>query len=393
MSLLFRHVHPPLRLIPGRTYASLPTSIKPKSAIYVSRSSNPFFNLTLEDWLFRHFPPHSPSLLLYRDSPCVIIGRNQNPWKEVNVTTARERGVPWIRRRSGGGTVFHDLGNTNYSIHIPRMAFDRTKTAKVVVRAVRSLGVEAYANERNDICVGGNKISILYARFIAFLADGTYSSTYRHISGSAYKIVSNRAYHHGTMLISTRLDVLGDLLRVDKPMMHTKGVASVRSPVCNLVGTNPYLTHEAFVKAVIHSFREEYGVDDEPCIVDETPEYTGDEYFQIGMGELRSWDWAYGQTPEFEYTLERKFGWGDVISTIRSKHGIILSCSFALSPASSTSPNIQMALSELGKRLEGKRYGFVLDAEVFVPSECALAEVAKSEVSDVWRWLKLEMSG
>ncbi|KAL4069865.1 hypothetical protein V8B97DRAFT_2024506 [Scleroderma yunnanense] len=348
MSLLFRHVHPPLRLIPGRTYASLPTSIKPKSAIYVSRSSNSYFNLTPEGWLFRHFPPHSPLLLLYRDSPCIIIGRNQNPRKEVN-----------------------DLGNTNYSIHIPRVVFDRTKTVEVVVRA-------AYVNERNDICVGGNKISILYC-----VLGG------RHILGSAYKIVSNRAYHHGTMLISTRLDMLGDLLRVDK----VQCVASVRSPVCNLVGTNPYLTHEAFVKAVIRSFREEYGVDDEPCIVDKMPEYTGDEYFQIGMGELCSWDWAYRQTPEFEYTLERKFGWGDVISTIRSKHGIILSCSFALSPASSMSSNIQMVLSELGKWLEGKRYGFVLDVEVFVPSECALAEAAKSEVSDVWRWLKLEMSG
>ncbi|KIM54037.1 hypothetical protein SCLCIDRAFT_1222336 [Scleroderma citrinum Foug A] len=358
-------------LVIRNTYASLPgqTSLKPHSAIYVSRSSNPYFNLTLEDWLFRKFPVHSPLLLLYRDSPCVVIGRNQNPWKEVNLRTARERGVPWIRRRSGGGTVFHDLGNTNYSIHIPRTAFDRTKTAEVVVRAVRSLGVKAYANDRNDICVGGNKIS-----------------------GSAYKIVSNRAYHHGTMLISTRLDILGDLLRVDKPTMHTKGVASVRSPVCNLVGSNPGLMHEAFVEAVIRSFREEYGVDDEPCIVDETPEYIGDEYFKAGMAELPSWDWAYGQTPEFEYAIERNFGWGDVIATIRSRHGIILSCTFTLSRSPSTMSSLQAVLDELGRRLEGKRYGFVSDAEVFVQSECALTHAAKSEMGELWRWLKLEMS-
>ncbi|KAI6127457.1 hypothetical protein EDD16DRAFT_1553093, partial [Pisolithus croceorrhizus] len=247
-----------------RRFASLPsTSLRPQSAIYVSTSTNPYFNLTLEDWLFRHYPAHAPLLLLYRDSPCVVIGRNQNPWKEVNLRVAREKNVPWIRRRSGGGTVFHDLGNTNYSIHVPRTSFDRAKTANIVVRALRALSVEGYANERNDICVGGRKVS-----------------------GAAYKIVSGRAYHHGTMLISTRLDTLGDLLRVDKPTMNTRGVESVRSPVCNLVESNTRITHEAFVEAVITSFREEYDVADEPCVVEETPEYVGDEYFKSGMAEL-----------------------------------------------------------------------------------------------------------
>ncbi|KAI6166201.1 hypothetical protein EDD17DRAFT_1785809 [Pisolithus thermaeus] len=354
-----------------RRFASLPsTSLRPQSAIYVSTSTNPYFNLTLEDWLFRHYPAHAPLLLLYRDSPCVVIGRNQNPWKEVNLRVAREKNVPWIRRRSGGGTVFHDLGNTNYSIHVPRTSFDRAKTANIVVRALRALGVEGYANERNDICVGGRKIGLL------------------HVSGAAYKIVSGRAYHHGTMLISTRLDTLGDLLRVDKPTMNTRGVESVRSPVCNLVESNTRITHEAFVEAVITSFREEYDVADEPCVVEETPEYVGDEYFKSGMAELPRWDWAYGQTPEFEYVLKKRFGWGDVTCTIRSKHGIILSSTSTLS-ASST--NIQATLDELGRRLEGRRYGFVQDVEVLSELEYRSGEVVQSEVGELWRWLKAEM--
>lgn len=86
-----------------------------------------------------------------------------------------------------------DLGNTNFSIHVPRTSFDRGATAQVVLRAVRALGIDAHVNERNDICVGGEKAS-----------------------GSAYKIVSGRAYHHGTMLITTKLETLGDLLRVNK---------------------------------------------------------------------------------------------------------------------------------------------------------------------------------
>ncbi|KIJ69859.1 hypothetical protein HYDPIDRAFT_104496 [Hydnomerulius pinastri MD-312] len=346
-----------------RTYAAFPpTSLKPTRSIYVSNSTNPYFNLTLEDWLFRYHPQQAPLLLLYRDAPCVIIGRNQNPWKEVNLREAKERSVPWVRRRSGGGTVYHDLGNTNYSIHVPRTTFDRSLTAQVVLRAVRALGIDAYVNERNDICVAGEKVS-----------------------GSAYKIVSNRAYHHGTMLISTRLDTLGDLLRTDKPTMQTKGVASVRSPVRNLVQSNPSATHEAFVDAVVKSFREEYGVDEEPCYVEETNEYVEDEYFKTGMAELPSWEWAYGQTPEFEYVVSKTFEWGEVTSSIRSKHSLILSCSFSLSEGVSISESTRTGLDELGRSLEGRKYAFVGDEEVACAGEA-------EGVGEVWKWLKEEMS-
>ena len=174
-------------------------------SIYISNSTNPYFNLTFEDWsvspsppttttnlnmtnpiwiqlgrLFRHKPPTDPLLLIYRDDPCVVIGRNQNPWKEVNMAALRRSGIPFVRRRSGGGTVYHvsiydvqgwysfsldwwfnqDLGNTNFSIHLPRPSFDRHVTARIVLRAVRSMSIDAHINERNDICVGKDKISV-----------------------------------------------------------------------------------------------------------------------------------------------------------------------------------------------------------------------------------------
>jgi len=322
--------------------------LTPKHSIYVSNSTNPYFNLTFEDWLFKYKAHHNPLLLIYRDDPCVVIGRNQNPWKEVNLAAVRRTGIPLIRRRSGGGTVYHDLGNTNFSIHLPRSSFDRHATARVILRAVRSLGIDAHVNDRNDIYVGKDKVS-----------------------GSAYKIVNQRAYHHGTMLISTRLDTLGDLLHTNKDAMITKGVASVRSPVCNLQQYMPTISHNVFANTVIKEFRKEYDINETAHAIEENKDTTNIEYIRNGMDELPSWQWAYGQTPEFTYTIGNSFPWGHVTAEIRAKHGLILSCSFG---------SEESALKDLSDALVGKRYGFV-DHEL----------VLEERKRDVWEWLKFRM--
>ncbi|EPS98727.1 hypothetical protein FOMPIDRAFT_1125697 [Fomitopsis schrenkii] len=348
-------------------------TISPHHSIYVSNSTNPYFNLTLEDWLFRHKPPKEPLLLLYRDEPCVVIGRNQNPWKEVNMEASRRTGVPWIRRRSGGGTVYHDLGNTNFSIHLPRTSFDRHATAQVVLGAVRALGIDARVNDRNDVCVGEYKIT----GWLGLGLTGACSCAY--VSGSAYKIVNNRAYHHGTMLISTRLDLLGDLLHVNEARIKTKGVESVRSPVRNLQHFNPDVTHERFVDAVVTAFRREYGINEGVQKVEEHDVVKSVEYIRRGIAELPSWDWAFGQTPEFSHKLTHEFPWGELTADIHSKHGVILSCTFTL-PAS-VDPELVRQLVELGERLKQQRYGFVDEG-------CLGAEMHEGAQGAVWRWLQ-----
>ncbi|KAL9713017.1 hypothetical protein Ac2012v2_004258 [Leucoagaricus gongylophorus] len=210
-----------------------------------------------------------------------LIGRNQNPWKEVNFDALKARpGVPFIRRRSGGGTVYHDLGNTNFSIHLPRQSFDRHVTARVILRAVRSMGIDACINERNDICIGKDKMSLL---------------------GSAYKIVNTRAYHHGTMLISTCLNDLGDILRVNKETMITKGVASVRSPVCNIQQSYMNVNHASFAAAVVSEFRKEYKISEEVVEIDESDSLLSIDYIKNGMNEL-----LVG-SDEFTYALSVPF--------------------------------------------------------------------------------------
>ncbi|KAK0461616.1 uncharacterized protein EV420DRAFT_1761852 [Desarmillaria tabescens] len=309
----------------------------PRHSIYVSQSTDPYFNLSVEDWLFRHKAPQDPLLFLYRERPCVVIGRNQNPWKEINLTALRDRpSVPFVRRRSGGGTVYHDLGNTNYSIHLHRNSFDRSVTAQIILRAVRSLGVDAHVNDRNDICIEGKKIS-----------------------GSAYKIVKNRAYHHGTMLISTQLETLGELLRSKKDSMLTKGVASVPSPVCNLRQHDTNISHEQFCEAAISEFRRAYDVNEEVQHISETTDLVDLDDVHKGVTELSSWEWAYGQTPEFTYTKSVMFEWGNA-AEIQSKHGIILESSIRVSnAAASLSDGLIEEIESMGASLKGQKYGSI----------------------------------
>lgn len=221
-----------------------------------------------------------------------------------------DMGALIARRRSGGGTVYHDHGNSCYSIHVPRTAFERTRTGRVVERAVRDvMGVRnARMNARNDLVVlddAGRELKV---------------------SGSAYKIAGARAYHHGTMLLQSLLHDVSDVLANDKTGLVSKGVASVRAPVTNLNEwtSDRRATHDQFVAAMVQSFNEEFGLSAEPTHVDPEDQPEIEKLVQ----ELESWDWIYGQTPEFTHDLSHDFAWGKVGVHIHSKRGLILAATF-----------------------------------------------------------------
>ena len=157
--------------------------------IFISKLVDPWMNLAFEEFLFRRKDLKN-ILFLYRNSASVIIGRNQNPWIEANLKILHDLNIPLLRRTSGGGTVFHDLGNTNYCVMMPRDAFKRSISADMVARALRSLDIPAKVNHRFDIVIDEKKIS-----------------------GSAYKIANCKSYHHGTMLIDTDLSQLENALK------------------------------------------------------------------------------------------------------------------------------------------------------------------------------------
>lgn len=260
--------------------------------IYTSRNHNPFLNLSAEHLLLQHSHPDSTILFLYTNDPCVVIGRNQNPWLEVNLAllhhsaaihnvdaqAVTRTSIALVRRRSGGGTVFHDRGNVNFSVICPPAAFDRDRHAEMVVRALRGLGaVSARVNERHDIVVDAE------AQDGGGGASSSGNSASYKISGSAYKLTRLRALHHGTCLLSSpNLGHIGKVLRSPaEPYIKARGVESVRSPICN-VG----LSSEVFMDAVAAEFRGMYGEPDVEVMMGEAREAPDFAHEQIQKGYL-----------------------------------------------------------------------------------------------------------
>lgn len=269
--------------LPQRRHLSDAAGDGPLLQIYVSRNRDPYVNLSIEHHLLQTSHPDSTILFLCRNRPCVVIGRNQNPWLETNLALLRQ-GVPerapispeqqhaprrdpgpgrdeqqqpprkpvsLVRRRSGGGAVFHDEGNANWTVICPPAAFDRDRHAEMVVRALGRLGVAGVrVNGRHDI-----------VQDVVVVGDGaegttmTTTTTFK-VSGSAYKLTRLRSLHHGTCLLeSPNLQHISPLLRSPaEPFIKARGVASVRSKVRN-VGVG----YEDFVRGVTDEFQRMYG--------------------------------------------------------------------------------------------------------------------------------------
>ncbi|KAL4975719.1 hypothetical protein BDW66DRAFT_151649 [Aspergillus desertorum] len=298
--------------------ASRPASIH---QIYQSLSTDPYVNLSIEHFLLEKAPPNSSILFLYINRPCVVIGRNQNPWLETDLRKLHNDrednsndgdSALLVRRRSGGGAVFHDAGNLNYSVISPRTTFTRDKHAEMMVRALHRVGaVNTSVNERHDIVMS------------------TSEGQPRKISGSAFKLTRFRALHHGTCLLdSPNINELGSFLRSPaREYIKAKGVESVRSPVANVSSLMEDALAGFSIQAVIASVMDEFAQlyqasPDVVCRAQRAhafiPElYAGDNWvagavgdleadavpeIKKGLDELRSLEWKYSQTPQFTFS-------------------------------------------------------------------------------------------
>lgn len=231
-------------------------------------------NLSIEHYLLQQSAPESAVLFLYVNRPSIIIGRNQNPWLEVNLALLNSsRGRPeteppglgavdLVRRRSGGGAVFHDEGNVNWTVICPSAKFTRDKHAEMVVRALRSCGVDrSRVNERHDIVLDRGERRTDSdphdTHTTPFTMPSNAGPRPLKVSGSAYKLTRNRALHHGTCLLSSpNLNVIPHYLHSPaRPFIKARGVESVSSPVGNI-----NLSNEDLCAAVRKQFADMYGV-------------------------------------------------------------------------------------------------------------------------------------
>lgn len=176
----------------------------------LNESIDPFFNMAFDEWCLENLDSDEVVFCLWRNSPSVIIGITQNPSTEVNLPFLYEKGVNLVRRSTGGGAVYHDLQNLNYSFYGPVEAMDE-KIVFGMAEALRSFGVDAEVSGRNDIFVDGHKVS-----------------------GYAKRVWKNRAIVHGTLMFDVDIDTLTRILDTPESKLHRKGVASVRSRVANL---------------------------------------------------------------------------------------------------------------------------------------------------------------
>jgi lipoate---protein ligase len=259
--------------------------------IFISDSYDPWFNLATEEWLFRDMQSCDHILFLWRNQDTVVIGRSQNPWSECHLDDMKKDGVRLARRQSGGGAVFHDLGNTNFTFLSKKSLYDKARNLSIITNALKTLDIDAYPSGRNDVLVG--------------------IENPRKISGNAFKEKSDRAFHHGTILVSADLNKLARYLNPDKKKLESKGVKSVRSRVQNVIELNSLMTHESLCGAIIESFNHAYQSETEIELLN-TDQLKARADLNEQYEEWKSWDWVYGQTLPFTHKIEHRFSWGGV---------------------------------------------------------------------------------
>lgn len=262
--------------------------------------TKPRLNLALEEYILRNFGVENDYLLFYINEPSIIIGRNQNTLEEINHEYVEQNNIHVVRRVSGGGAVYHDLGNLNFSFitnHDVKSLNNFKKFTAPVIKVLNNLGLNAELKGRNDILIDEKKIS-----------------------GTAQFSTGKRMVSHGTLLFDTDLGEVVNALNVKMSKIQSKGHKSVRSRVANISEfLNKPLTIEAFRTLLLEGLYEE----SEPF---ETYRLTADEWkavHQLKEEKYDSWDWNYGKSPKFNIQRSKRFAVGEIDLRIFVDKGLI----------------------------------------------------------------------
>jgi len=271
----------------------------PKVKCLISNTNDPWFNLAVEEWIFNDMDPSHKILFLWKNGDSVIIGRHQNPWLECNLKRIKEDGVNLVRRQSGGGAVFQDLGNSCFTFLSSKEDYDKKQNFQIVINALKKFNLNAEQIGRNDIVIEGKKIS-----------------------GSAFKEKSDRAFHHGTLMMNIDLSRLENYLTPPPQKLISKGVKSIRARVANLKDFSKEISQEALNEALKEEFFKTHNAEQNVQTLDhksleENPKIK--EYYEM----IKSESWTFGETPNFQHNLTKHFSWGSIDLHLNSENGKI----------------------------------------------------------------------
>jgi len=291
-------------------------------------ATDPTLNLALEEYCYRNLDTRREYVLFYINRPSIIIGNHQNPFQEVNLEFAARNKIRPVRRISGGGAVYHDPGNLNFSF-ITGFAgemLDYFKTLlQPVVNTLQRLGVPAQLTEKNNILVDGKKVS-----------------------GNSQHTDMRRMLSHGTLLFDARLDRLHQVLASRLEIIHSRAIASIRSKVTNISNhLHRSMNMETFLAELTSEISDVFGRM-------EVYRLTAGDWgavYRLAEEKYRSWDWTYGRSPEFTVAHKANLDFGKVEALITVKHGIIKKIQL---PNNSLDPQADHRVVD---ELMGKRYG------------------------------------
>ena len=264
---------------------------------FVNTSHDPAFNLALEEELATGFG--GEFFMLWRNGPSIIVGRNQNTAAEIDSAAVRKLGIPVVRRITGGGAVYHDLGNLNYTIARDGRKLESASFAEcagVVVAALNKMGIPAEFSGRNDILVSGRKVS-----------------------GSAKSVLRERTLFHGTMLFDVDMSVLGRVLKPDETKIRSKGVKSVRSRVMNLRELFPQWSMEDFLHVFQQVLMEALGI---AAAQPPPPEFIS-RAEKLADERYRATEWNYGSAYPYDFNRRARFSGGSVELSARIRENRI----------------------------------------------------------------------
>jgi lipoate-protein ligase A len=266
-------------------------------------TTDPAFNLALEEYVFESLSKDYNYFILWQNAPTVVIGRHQNTFSEVNEAYIRENNIRVVRRLSGGGAVYHDLGNLNYTIvgRSENLERDYPEYAGIMMKALQSLGVPATLSGRNDILVEGKKVS-----------------------GFAKRVCKNRLMVHGTLMYKVDVDVLTHVLHPSATKLQSKGVSSVRSRVANLCDYLPEITDIQIFSQRLEEILSCHYAD---------AEYKLSEQDLANIRRLRdekfaTWEWNYGRSPKATLSNSARLACGTVEVHLTLAENRIATCRF-----------------------------------------------------------------